>query len=100
MNAPLRKNDDPGLKSGSLRDEAGAPTIDDQPMPSVAAEESLLTGLNAGADDPSAAFGPGALVKERYQLEKVLGRGGMGVVYLATDQHLHRPVALKVIRPP
>ncbi|WP_146677778.1 serine/threonine-protein kinase [Pirellula sp. SH-Sr6A] len=33
-----------------------------------------------------------------YVLEKVLGRGGMGVVYLATQSNLSRQVAVKMIR--
>lgn len=33
-----------------------------------------------------------------YVLEKVLGRGGMGVVYLAHQMKLERPVAIKMIR--
>jgi ABC-type branched-subunit amino acid transport system substrate-binding protein/DNA-binding beta-propeller fold protein YncE len=43
-------------------------------------------------------FTPGVTVAG-YRVESLVGRGGMGVVYRATDLSLDRPVALKLIAP-
>jgi len=59
---------------------------------------------NVTADDSAeAAFrpgylAPGTLVDGKYQIERVLGEGGMGVVYVAHDVHTDMQVVVKAIR--
>jgi TonB family protein len=42
----------------------------------------------------------GRVLADRYLVQDVIGRGGMGAVYRALDQRLGRPVAVKVIMVP
>jgi len=44
-------------------------------------------------------FLPGDFIADRYKVERVLGQGGMGVVYLVNDQKTDAPRALKTLRP-
>ena len=52
----------------------------------------------ANDGDPSAHRDLTGVTLGDFQVEKLLGRGGMGEVYLATQLSLNRPVALKVLR--
>ncbi|MBI4703623.1 MAG: serine/threonine protein kinase [Deltaproteobacteria bacterium] len=57
--------------------------------------------LGAALPAPGAAGGHlvGTLVDGKYTIERVLGEGGMGVVYLAKAEHTGTEVVLKAIRP-
>src|SRR5215469_15796011 len=46
----------------------------------------------------SSLAGPGQIVSDRFRIEKLIARGGMGEVYRATDLELNRIVALKTVR--
>ncbi|MEM6993817.1 MAG: serine/threonine-protein kinase [Myxococcota bacterium] len=56
---------------------------------------------STGADGDPAPLGdylPAGAMVDRYRVTRVLGSGGMGVVYEAEDTLLQRPVAIKVLR--
>ncbi len=89
----------PGISMDTpARADTGAETI------AVAASGQDESGLDPAATLPMAnrAKGdPGPTLPfdlGDYQLLEVLGRGGMGVVYLAKQNHLDRMVAVKMIR--
>jgi serine/threonine protein kinase len=41
----------------------------------------------------------GTLIAKRYRIKSPIGRGGMGQVWMADDEHLGRPVAVKTMTP-
>src|SRR6185295_17961141 len=52
---------------------------------------------HASASSDDGRFPPGTLLTERYRVIGIIGRGGMGEVYRASDLKLNQPVALKFL---
>ena len=47
----------------------------------------------------TAGFKPGDVIVDRYEVQKMLGRGGMGMVYLVFDRQMNQSMALKTLLP-
>ncbi len=81
---------DPAMRAeieSLLEQQEGASRFIEEPALYIAAESLVREG----------AFRAGQTIGD-YEIVSLVGRGGMGEVYLAQDRQLHRKVALKLIR--
>ncbi|MCC7070004.1 MAG: serine/threonine protein kinase [Deltaproteobacteria bacterium] len=76
------------------------PPTPKSPVP--AGSPTLITQDPSGEVPLASAesFAPGVVLAKRYRLDELIGRGGMSLVYRATDLELHDTVALKIFTQP
>ena len=87
---------------GFLASPSGVGAIVAAAVARIESQSTEGTGVAEAADDADVAARSAALTAAlagRYELERVVGRGGMATVWLARDLRHRRRVALKVLHP-
>ncbi len=85
-------------RPGRFCPECAAPLVaDGNATETIAMRQKPPSSTSASSED--GRFPAGTLLSERYRLISIVGRGGMGEVYRASDLKLNQPVALKFLPP-
>lgn len=65
------------------------------PLPVQHGTVGDLPTARSSVEELTLSWGEGMVVADRFRIVRCIGQGGMGTVYLAHDQSLDRPIALK-----
>ncbi len=82
----LKATDEVNIEPGAMLTVGGLETLSD-------------TQTSSGRGNATPTLEAGEVFADRYLIDGIIGRGGMGVVYRAKDKLSDKTVALKLIRP-
>ncbi|EYF05227.1 serine/threonine-protein kinase [Chondromyces apiculatus] len=98
---PTTRDDDappPPLHEAQAQAQAQAQALQTSQAAQAEQAARALAPLAGSLPRRAARLGAGTVVDHKYEIERVLGEGGMGVVYLARDVHTGLHVVLKAVR--
>ncbi len=96
----LRRSAASGRQGSSSLVTVAATVVSQTPAASAQLQPVTIPSLSAAPAEavPAGQLAPGRIIAG-YRIEGLLGKGGMGSVYRATQLSMNRPVAFKVLAP-